>query len=94
MTVLRRRVVSAISISTYTAAAPILILSSIVAAVLVALLLLTAFDLARAAERTLAAGPNAPATVLIRLREKLDPDLWDHTGYLWAEAAETSHVSG
>jgi hypothetical protein len=36
----------------------LLILSSIVAAVLVALLLLTAFDLARAAERTLAAGPN------------------------------------
>jgi hypothetical protein len=40
---------------------------------------------------TLAAGPNAPAAVLIRLREKLNPDLWDHTGYLWAEAAETPH---
>jgi hypothetical protein len=35
----------------------LLILASIIAAVLVALLLLTAFDLARAAERTLAAAP-------------------------------------
>jgi hypothetical protein len=35
----------------------LLILASIIAAVLVALLLVTAFDLARAAERTLAATP-------------------------------------
>ena len=35
----------------------LLVLSSIIAAVLVALLLVTAFDLARAAERTLAASP-------------------------------------
>ena len=35
----------------------LLILASIVAAVLVALLLVTAFDLARAAERTLASSP-------------------------------------
>jgi hypothetical protein len=40
---------------------------------------------------TLAAGPNAPAAILIRLREKLDPGLWSHTGHLWAEAAETPH---
>jgi hypothetical protein len=42
----------------------LLILSSIIAAVLVALLLVTAFDLARAAERTLAASPppDEPAT--------------------------------
>lgn len=41
----------------------LLILSSIIAAILVALLLVTAFDLARAAERTLAAEPppDAPA---------------------------------
>ena len=36
----------------------LLILASIIAAVLVALLLVTAFDLARAAERTLAASPS------------------------------------
>ncbi len=36
----------------------LLILASIIAAVLVALLLVTAFDLARAAERTLAAAPS------------------------------------
>jgi hypothetical protein len=35
----------------------LLILASIIAAVLVALLLITAFDLARAAERTLAVAP-------------------------------------
>jgi hypothetical protein len=42
----------------------LLILSSIIAAILVALLLVTAFDLARAAERTLAASPppDEPAT--------------------------------
>jgi hypothetical protein len=42
----------------------LLILSSIIAAILVALLLVTAFDLARAAERTLAAAPppDEPAT--------------------------------
>jgi hypothetical protein len=42
---------------------------------------------------TLAAGPNASTAILIRLREKLDPDLWDHTGHLWAEAAKTPHAA-
>ena len=42
---------------------------------------------------SLAAGPNAPHTLLVRLRDKLDHDLWSHTGYLWAEAAETPHAA-
>jgi hypothetical protein len=41
---------------------------------------------------SLAAGPNAPHAILVRLRDKLDHDLWSHTGYLWAEAAETSYA--
>ena len=43
---------------------------------------------------TLAAGPNAPAAILVRLRDRLAPELWSHVGYLWAEAAETVHTAG
>jgi hypothetical protein len=42
----------------------------------------------------LAAGSNAPHAVLVHLRDRMAPELWDHVGYLWAEAAETPHVSG
>jgi hypothetical protein len=41
----------------------------------------------------LAAGPNAPHAILVRLCDRLDHDLWNHTGYLWAEAAETPHAA-
>ena len=37
---------------------------------------------------TLAAGPNAPVAILVRLRNRLAPELWSHVGYLSAEAAE------
>jgi hypothetical protein len=43
---------------------------------------------------TLAAGPNAPAAILVHLRDRLAPELWTHVGYLWAEAAETVHTAG
>jgi hypothetical protein len=44
---------------------------------------------------TLAPGPNAPAAILVRLRDWLVvPELWSHVGYLWAEVAETAHTAG
>jgi hypothetical protein len=36
----------------------------------------------------LAAGSNAPHAILVRLRDKITPELWGYVGDLWAEASE------
>jgi hypothetical protein len=36
----------------------------------------------------LAAGPNAPHGLLIHLRDRMAPELWNYVGDLWAEASE------
>jgi hypothetical protein len=40
----------------------------------------------------LAAGSNAPHAILVRLRDKITPELWDYVGDLWAEASEYRHI--
>jgi hypothetical protein len=40
----------------------------------------------------LAAGSNAPHAILVRLRDKMTPELWDYVGDLWAEASEYRHI--
>ena len=41
---------------------------------------------------SLAAGANAPHAVLVRLRDRMTPELWSHVGYVWAEAAERPYT--
>jgi len=36
----------------------------------------------------LAAGSNALHAILVRLRDKMTPELWGYVGDLWAEASE------
>lgn len=40
----------------------------------------------------LAAGPNAPHGLLIHLRDRMAPDLWNYVGDLWAEASEYRYI--
>src|SRR4051794_1633914 len=40
----------------------------------------------------LSAGSNAPHAILVRLRDKMTPELWGYVGDLWAEASEYRHV--
>lgn len=36
----------------------------------------------------LTAGSNAPHAILIRLRDRITPEMWSYVGDLWAETAE------
>jgi hypothetical protein len=40
----------------------------------------------------LSAGANAPHAILVRLRDKMTPELWGYVGDLWAEASEYRYI--
>jgi hypothetical protein len=40
----------------------------------------------------LAAGDNAPHAILVRLRDKMTPELWGYVGDLWTEASEYRYI--